>query len=174
MVPELDPFQVEPVLASELNDELDSRTPLWAIKQSDESVSSSITVQADDELRLLLPANGIYRVELEARVSGATGGDLRAAWNNPADLTMHARFCWGLGSAVTTADDQAVRFQSPTFLTSQLGTGTTAGSPYREVLYVTTGASDADLQFEWAQVVSNGVATNVLAGSAVYATRLLS
>lgn len=167
---------VAPVRAAQLQalvDAIQARTPIWVTKTVDESVSSSITVQDDNELRVTLPPNGRWRVDLDARVSGATAGDLRSAWTDPADLTLLTRFVWGLGSNETAADDQVVRFQTPTFITSQVGTGTTAGSPYRETLFVTTGASAADLRFQWAQVTSNATATNVLAGSSIVVTPLV-
>lgn len=146
---------------------------LWVIKSETESVTSSITVQDDAELRLTLAAGGTYRVDLDLGVTGPTAGDIRAAWNDPPGMTCHRRIMQGMGSGLTTADDQLVRFNSNMTLTSELGTGLIAGhTPYREVLFVTVGVTDADLRFRWAQVTSNAAASNVLVGSAMMATRL--
>src|SRR5690606_24241420 len=54
--------------------------PTFVVKSTNESVSSSTTLQGDDELLVSLTANRTYEISGVLRVSGSTSGDISLAW----------------------------------------------------------------------------------------------
>lgn len=121
-----------------------------AYKTSDESVTSSTTLQNDNELALTLTAGGLYRfaawlyvVGTTAKVSFTFAGT--AQWSEPN------------GGTVVTA--------SGTTVTAAAGGWLIAGT-------ITAASAGDTLQLEWAQNSSSGTATTVKAGSILTAQRL--
>lgn len=121
-----------------------------AYKSSDESVTSSTTLQTDNELALTLTGGGLYRFTCWLYVTGTTaklsftfGGS--AQWSEPN------------GGTVVTA--------SGTTVTAAAGGWLIAGT-------ITAASAGDTLQLEWAQNSSSGTATTVKAGSILTAVRL--
>jgi len=142
-------------------------------KAVDESVTSSVTLQNDDDLVAAVVASATYLVEWDLRIDGATAGDFKYAWTGPAGATMR----WvSLGHAVgdttnvaqTTTDVAAI---GTTVSHGTLGTGVSSHVHGSGILIVSTTAGS--LQLQWAQDTSSGTATKALINSWLLARRVI-
>lgn len=134
-------------------------------KTSTEAVTSSTTLQNDDNLVCAVVASGVYVVNWALRMDGATAGDFKYAFTGPASATM----TWesrGLAAAdasnvaMITTDVAAI---GTTVTHGCLGAGTTTRVHGSGLLVVSSTAGN--LQLQWAQGTSSVTATNVFAGS---------
>src|SRR5690606_12075457 len=148
--------------------------PTFVVKSTNESVSSSTTLQSDDELLVSLTANRTYEVSGVLRVSGSTSGDIKLAWTGPSGSTMYA-VVHGLGAGGSDGGDDVI------FLYEGPGTGTfgifgTTTAPIRAVHYhgfIQLGGTSGTLQLVWAQGSSSGTATVVHSGSFMCVRRVV-
>lgn len=138
-------------------------------KSADESVTSSTTLQNDDELKIPIQANEkvVVRFVLLVDVQGAVG--IKVAVTVPSGATMDAGVV-----AVGTGNVPVV------------GVGSTSGSAIiattpgyaLTVIYVdvtvSNGATAGDVQLQWAQNTSSGTASKVLRGSSAEAKTIPS
>ena len=157
-------------LAGEFVDAADTNAlnTYYAIKAGDESVTSSVTFQNDDDLFADLSV-GIWRVELDVGVTGATAGDVKTQWTTSGTITCLQRVVIGPSSGMTDANTGAAgRIQAGFGFGTQPAYGTDGSqqSYISERLIV-----DCDvvgrLQFQWAQNASSGTATIVKTGSSL-------
>lgn len=140
------------------------------VKPSDESVTSSITLQNDDHLVLPVLANTIYFVQGMLIYTGDSAGDMGFRWSAPSGSV----FNWAsdaLGSSAASLTSQVSRTaqgvtNQPTF---GAVTGGTAVAPFKGLL--TVGSSGGNLRATWAQGTSNATATTMKAGSYIMARR---
>lgn len=136
---------------------LASGGPLTAKKTSDETVSSSTTLQNDDELFIALEANKTYAFEFFLLVLTNAAPDFKWAITGPSGATGRV-----LGDAVTG---------DTLFQTQALGTSVAAtlfaSSTGGLVLHgtITTSATPGNLQLQWAQNTSSAISTTVESGS---------
>lgn len=137
-----------------------------AYKSADESVTSSTTIQDDNGLFLPLGANEIWLFTAVILYSGATAGDIRVAFSVPAGATLN----WSAPGAPTVADAYAVATDNETFTNAYGATG--AKTVLLGVGRVANGGTPGNLQFRFAQQVSNATPTTVYAGSHVIAHRV--
>ena len=142
--------------------------PLAAIKTSDESVSSSTTLQNDDELVLTPAVSVSYYFQCFIYFQGGTAGDIKWQWGVPtsAFIRYQAVFTgtgggFGANSVYTASDIPAAQCD---------GAGVDNGLNMMGTLVM--GANSGNLQFKWAQNSSTGTATIVKAQSAVMLTRI--
>ncbi|WP_435610674.1 hypothetical protein [Streptomyces sp. C10-9-1] len=146
---------------------LDAMLPNVAAKTATESVTSSTTMQDDDELFVHVAANATYIVDMLLIHASATAADIRVGWTVPAG----ASFNWaGQGATNTTSTSSFVvpdtnmagRIASETLV---FGGG--ASSATRADLSGTliTAGTAGTLQFQWAQNASDATATQVRLGS---------
>lgn len=140
----------------------------YAIKSADESVSSNITVQSDDDLNADL-AVGIWLVEAHIFSTGAAAGDLRVAWTTTGTITSLARSIVGPSAGATDVSGAATlpRMQqlSNTLTTdARIGTDGTNTGYHIERLILDVDVAGT-LQMTWAQFASSGTATVVKSGS---------
>jgi hypothetical protein len=141
-------------------------------KPSDETVTSSTSLQDDNDLFVSVAANATYWVDGFIIYSGSDVADINAGWSAPAGAT----FDW----ALNTGDNTATSANMPIYRLSSLVTDTIfvgcigstlrLSAPLTGVL-VTAGTSGT-LRFRWAQLASNATASTVRAGSFLRLTRL--
>jgi hypothetical protein len=146
---------------------LASVAPLGAVKQSDESVTSSTTPQNDDTLQIAVAANGIYKVECSIKYDAASGGDLKYQWAVPSG----ASFDWNdnprltAGAAALSTPFAALTASSQSFAPGN-GSGSNQWAECKGTLIV--GNTAGTLILQWAQNTSSGTPTRVRSGSALY------
>lgn len=138
-------------------------------KQATEAVTSSVTLQDDDELMVAL-AIGNWHVRLIASAnSGSSTPNIKIAWTFSGTATTQ-RHVLGPGLATTdntantTAAGSGIMRQTAHGLTTAIPYGLTTSASIREdiLLEVTVAGT---LQLQWAQNTSNATATNVTGAS---------
>lgn len=140
------------------------------VKNADESVTSSITIQDDDELLVPLAVNTDYAFTVWLRVViGTAGGDgsIKCAFTVPAGANLQWSAIWqGSGSPsdadAVLASGTALGMTLPS--TSGIGWVRIDGT-------VKNGANAGNLTLQWAQNVSSSSATVVKAGSSISTIR---
>lgn len=160
----------ETITAAKLN----KRLPIWIVKSANETVASSITPQNDDELVVTLPASSRWHVQALIMAAGTTNG-LKSDWSIPADATLVAlKSVLGAVSGSLDRNDTNVRLGShnaDTDIDYGVDDGATAWTTIWEE-FVIDMVSEGDVQFRWAQTVSNAVVVNVRSGSWIRAERI--
>ena len=142
-------------------------------KTANEVVTSSVTLQNDDHLLFAVAANEVWMFDLFFIVDGPSAGDLKVAFTAPAGATVD----WGLPSALATAatvqtDDvvgQGLDVSGEGIM-GLLGIGTKLALMIHGIIVVVGTAGN--LQFQWAQNVSDAGATTTYANSWIKALRL--
>jgi hypothetical protein len=151
--------------------ELTSWLPLTAVKASGTSRTSTTTKTADPDLTVPVSANYIYEGQLVISYTAAAAGDISLDLAYPANATCSAVQI-GPHNAIATSGSQAsdVEFQAlmldavtPTGAMPFGGTGGGIGALI--LIRLVVGATLGNLVVEWAQLVSNGTATTLNAGS---------
>lgn len=146
-----------------------SARPRTIYKTSNETVTSSTTLQNDNDFFLSVEANSLYVVELDLVLTGATGGDFRSLWTFPSGCTgFRSRIALQEGAAASTPDDMKAPVSTIADTnqdTGTIGTLTSEGSIFKETLSLDTAGTSGTLQFTWCQATSSGTATTVYAGS---------
>ncbi len=138
---------------------------LFAFKTSDESVTSSTTLQDDDDLTVTLAANTTYRIEMLVIVVTASGTPgLKMAMNEP-DGTYGISGTYSEGISGTT-------LSMATGLTEITGIGSSYPVYISLDGVAQTGGTGGAFTFQWAQNTSNATAVYVKAGSWIKATKL--
>lgn len=140
-------------------------------KPGTETVTSSTTVQNDDDFVWVLPP-GTYRVEAFLHAGGATAGDIKTAWTFSGTLGASGRSC--VGPQVGTADVGVTSMRSSGHvITTEVpyGTDATLATVIHEDLFLEVTASGT-LRLQWAQVASSGTGTTLSGASRVYVSRV--
>lgn len=162
--------------AADLNAAISRSIPKVYVKTADESVTSSTTIQNDDELASMPLTAGIsYAVEAFIIASGAAAGDIKITWARSGTINqIGARLC--IGPTVNTTDVQGTGAAATTngvtrasgghALTTAISYGTdgTNNSAIHEQFTLQCVVS-GQLTFQWTQNASSGTATIVKAGS---------
>jgi len=139
---------------------------LIAIKTADESVTSSITLQDDNQLFVTVQPNTSYWFEAFLVTNGAVGADINIALFVPSGTIRYTTN--GLDFAATGVVGDVNR--------RSLGGGAVVGSVAGTIAAATStiippagivrvGASGGTFKLQWAQNVSTATATRVMAGS---------
>ena len=142
-----------------------------AYKTANESVTSSTTLQDDDDLSLSVTTSAVYALEAVLVFDGATGGDIKYAVSVPASATCVGARNSIYAAAASEADDYtAILSETTGWPAGCLG----VGSPSVAVLkgIVTTAGSSGNVKIQWAQNTSSGTATRMLAGAYLKLRRL--
>ena len=137
------------------------------VKGADESVTSSTTLQNDDELLAALETNTDYSFEARLYVVSATTPDFKMTFTVPAAATLAwwGTITYGDGAAVNGIGIQTISGTAKSFIWSGTdGYITVFGS-------VRNGANAGNLTLQWAQDTSNGTAATVKAGSTLSITK---
>lgn len=131
------------------------------VKGSDESVTSSTTLQNDDDFQIPVEANGTYLVWGTLLLfSASVTPDIKCQWSVPSgaevDMSAPGEYNSGSGASVWTVTEAAAR-------AINLQAGVILPTPFTGVIRVSGSAGTAVLQ--WAQNTSDGTAASILAGS---------
>ena len=159
----------EDILASDI------KIPKYIPKSGAESVTSSATLQDDDDFVVSLTP-GDYRIQLYLHWSGASvgsgAGDIQTAWSTTGTITLLGRGVIGGGTSFASVVDMTVRMQGLAIGTACSFQGNASNSNLLiEDLLITVTAT-GNLQFQWAQATSSGTATTVQTASRMYITEM--
>jgi len=131
------------------------------VKQTDESLADSTTLQDDDELKVTLEANKVYSWEARIFITADSNTpDIRWAMDAPAGATIRYNDVgWDSDRAFLTGD-------------GIVGDDYLGGIGARETTfelhgYVIMGGTAGDLQFQWAQAISHADNVTVKKGSSL-------
>lgn len=139
--------------------------PVVAYKTADESVTSSTTLQNDDDLALAVAASATYIFRGWLNYEGAAGtGDLKIGWTYPSGLTMaYGHIGETTGAAISTGSVTTTSAESNNPNFGGNGAGTATSAYLFGMVFVSTTAGT--LQLQWAQASSTGTATKMKKGS---------
>jgi hypothetical protein len=156
--------------AGEIVDAADSIVGKFIRKQATESVTSSTTMQDDDDLLAELPV-GIWRVQIWLTATGATGGDIKTTWTNTGTMSIIGRSCLGPNVSTTSNLDGGILLGGFAF-TSTVNYGLSAANHaiYEDLLIEVSVAGE--IQLQWAQVASSGTSTTLSTSSRMYITQV--
>jgi len=156
-------------LAGEFVDVTDIVVTQYIRKAATESVTSSTTLQDDDDLFAALPV-GIWRVQLWLTVTGATAGDIKTTWTTTGTISGIGRSCLGPNISTTSNLDGGILLGGFA-LTSTVNYGLSATNhAIHEDLLVDVSVTGT-LQLQWAQVASSATATTLSTSSRMYITQ---
>lgn len=143
---------------------------VFADKTSDETVTSSTTLQDDDELFLTVAANARYIVDAFVDYTGANdpAGGLKMGWSGPSGATMKWTNFGVNQSALTSYNVVVETIAGGRIVGTNGGTEMSCQPRGRLVTSSTSGT----FRFRWAQGVSNVTGTVVKAGSFVRLVRV--
>lgn len=147
----------------------DINTSRFVKKTSDESVTSSTTVQNDNQLVLAVQANSVYIIEGFFIYSG-DGGDIKLHFDVPSGATLD----WVTNAPIGTTDiTLSVAYQTAG---SSPNGNDRADTTLKSVILpkgtLITGATAGNIQLQWAQNVSDPDATTIFANSWLRAQRV--
>lgn len=152
--------------------EVEAPTHLLVRKSSDESVTSSTTLQDDDELKFAIGANEKWVADFWiAGYSSSGTPDMKVAINIPSGATVTY---W----VVTSPSSQPSSGDLCSKLATSPGTAFVCpldqNGPHGYMVHVSVSNSTTagDVVLQWAQNTSNATATTVKAGSSLEATRI--
>lgn len=164
---------VGPLRAAALEQISDEIGGWYVAKTSDESVTSSTTLQNDDELFIPVVASATYIMTSMIVYRAAATPQIKINWTVPAGGTM----LWtpgSLDSAVTAGFNGNInKAIYDLSVAPTLGCGGAAQSIVATPSgVITTSSTAGNLQFQWAQFASNATATVVKAGSWIHLVRV--
>ena len=149
---------------------LNAAIGLEVIKGSDESVTSSTTLQNDNELVIAVVASATYDFRCYLDFEGGTQGssDIKWTWVIPASASIRYRAVYTntSGSAITGTTN----LDSDVVTAGTSGAGTLRGTEMVGTLVV--GANAGNVQLQWAQNTSNATPTIVHAQSSLRLVRV--
>jgi hypothetical protein len=149
---------------------IDQIAPLGVVKPTDESVTSSTTMQNDNDLLVSLVANATYKFECYLDYEGGTQGasDIKWQWAIPAGTNLHYQPLF-VGTTGNIAG-------ASTFGAATVGTARTNGAAFLCAIGMSggiiVGSTAGTLQLQWAQNTSSATATTVHASSTLTLWRL--
>ena len=143
---------------------------LFARKTADESVTSSTTLQDDNDLSVSVAANAVYELSMVLRYDGSTAGDLLWQIVGPSGSSMHMSSHRLTVPAVGIGDDSFSYEAGTAGNAGALGVGVDAVVQIQGIVIVAATAGTTKLQ--WAQNTSSATATRVRAGSFMRLTRV--
>jgi len=141
-------------------------------KTANESVTSSTTVQDDNDLAMTLAANTVYWLDGMLITDGALAGDFRLQFVVPSGTIRWLANGPVSGATVTVTDvDRNWKVGSATTVLGTIASGTS--SIVHVAGIIRTGASGGTFKLQWAQGSSSGTATRVFANSFLRCTRMM-
>jgi hypothetical protein len=143
-----------------------------ARKTADESVTSSTTLQDDNDLTAAVGANEVWLLEFRMRFEGSTAGDLQIGWSFPSGGRLICDTIAIDNTLVVTAFHADVT-SSPTASLVILGTRGAGVSCYHmaTVFYINAGTA-GNVTLRWAQSSTDGTATKMLTNSTLWGAKL--
>ncbi len=148
---------------------------LTAVKPSNETVTSSTTLQNDDHLTVTLDANSVYRIYMCLIFGGVTAGEIKTSWTTPASATGF-KSCMGPGSDSTSRDAGAtttMRYGIHNFTTTvNYGCNDTSLFVHAIEQGIVTTTTGGTFVLQWAQQASSGTGSIMAAGSYLIAEKI--
>lgn len=141
-------------------------TDPFARKTATETVTSSTTLQDDDELFVSVEANSVYMVEALLCYDGATAGDFKFAFTLPSGATLnygHMGTATTIAAATGNTVDNRQIIETDTLAAGAAGAGTILALPIWGILIISSTAGTMRLQ--WAQFASSATPTRMFAPS---------
>lgn len=164
-------------VTTDISDNMDAidNSVLWARKTSDESVTSSTTLQNDDHLFLSVAANCTYHVEALILYSARSDTDFKYKWDCPAGSALKVT-SYGLAVGDTTTDGTTIYYGH----VNESSTGVHGGAAAENTTFMTvnmTGvlvvsSTAGTMRFTWAQNTSNATAAIVRSHSYLKLTKV--
>jgi len=141
--------------------------PRFAIKTADETVTSSATLQDDDELTLTVEANKSYEVSGFVRWTCASvTPDMQVAFSLPSGASLA---WWGAGPYTDLTGQNSNLNQYAPDDTGVVWYGTNNSATFPSAMIISglliVGATAGSLTFRWAQQTSNASGVTVKARS---------
>lgn len=131
---------------------------LYIRKQSTESVTSSTTVQDDDDFTFTLPV-GTFEILMVLHVSAAEAADIKVV-HTFSGTALTTRSCIGAALAMTNREDTNAIFRGASLTTEQsYGVDATGATVVMEILHAEVTVAGT-WQVKWAQVASSATATS--------------
>jgi hypothetical protein len=149
----------------------------FVYKTTNETLSSSVVPQDDNELFVALPQNGVFEITAHIAVNSSSATpDVRIDWNASGDISLiELRYCLGQSVNVSNSNDSGnIKLKAVTSLGEDVQYGMD-GSEYtyiKENFIVQTLNDGGTLQLRWAQWSSNASAIAVKPGSYIKVTQL--
>lgn len=140
------------------------RPDVLVVKNSDESVTSSSTVQDDNELLAAMLANTDYKFDLWLHITCATVTDIKVAFTAPAGAAI-AYDAYAPDTNETLATNGTTVIATAAGVEIALSPIAVTEVSVRISGYVRNGANAGNLTLRWAQVGSSATPTVVKAGS---------
>lgn len=146
-------------------------------KTADETVTSSTTLQNDDELFFTVAANGVYVADLYLfayqGAAASTAIDINGDWSIPSG-TIGWKWCFGPTVGMTDRENTAGVFALHGLATDRAYglDSSSRGIAAHEHLMFTVGSTAGTVQYRWAQNTSNANGTTVGALSHLIVQRL--
>lgn len=148
---------------------------LRATKTANETVTSSTTLQNDDQLTVTLDASSVYRIYMLLLMAGATAGEVKTSWTVPASATGF-KSCMGPGSDSTSRDagtTTTMRYGVHTFTTTvNYGMADAVNFVHAVEQGVVTTTTGGTFVLQWAQQASSATASTIAAGSYLIAEKI--
>ena len=146
--------------------------PIWVAvsgsvvrKTSNESVTSSTTLQNDDALVFAIGASEVWAITFHVFFRSATGGDIKIGVTVPSGA---AGTLTGIGPALGTSDVEdsnvVIANTTNTDFSGTLSFGALASGKYSYAqinVFVVNSTNSGNVQLQWAQNGSDGTATTV-------------
>lgn len=158
-------------------EDFDWTNPVILMKHRDQDATSDTSVGDDDELRIRLPPNTVFKVDAYITVSSSSNTpDFKMDWNvNDNELLYDKR--WVNGPAVSSADLTNSNMQIGRYAAaSDVSYGCVSGiaSSIHEHFIIKSGNINDDnrLEMRWSQDTSSGTATTVERGSHLVITKV--
>ena len=132
------------------------------VKEADESVSSTTTLQDDDELSIAVAANEVWQGEAVVFINSAATPDFKFTIAGPT----------GAVGYFGTETAHAFSTTSELVAGGALGAAATITSSFWPIIVIIrwgvhNGANAGNIRLQWAQNTSDAAATTVLAGSSI-------
>jgi hypothetical protein len=156
--------------AGDIIDAGDVIVPKFIAKAATESVTSSTTMQDDDDLFVDLPV-GVWRIQLWLTATGATGGDIKTTWTTTGTMSTIGRSCLGPNVSTTSNLDGGILLGGFA-ISSTVNYGLSAANhAIHEDILIEVSVTGT-LQLQWAQVASSGTSTTLSTSSRMYITQV--
>lgn len=132
-------------------------------KASNESVTSSTTVQNDNDIVFSLQSNSVYEIELQASASSASNTpDIKLTWAVTGGVSqLTARTCAGVSIDTTDHTAATLRFSRHDLSTSVPYGVSSSGSCLITEKFLVQTTTAGTLTLKWAQYVSDGTAVTL-------------
>lgn len=142
-------------------------TRVIARKASDESVTSSTTLQNDNDLLFAIGANETWTVDFLIHATFSAVGQAKVAVNAPSGATVRT-------SATLVPDAIVPGFGSSGSIAGAISlvSALAVAGAIRITATIVNGATAGNVTLQWAQNVSDGTATTFLANSSMVANKI--